>query len=122
MRAIVLVGALTVALAAGTAAPQTGVAGAWDLSFNTAGGPRNGVATFTVDGEKLTGSLVSEAGEIPLQGTVKDNTFKVTFSVATSSGTLSITMAGEVDGDSIKGTFDYGQGGGDFTGKRKHPS
>lgn len=113
-----IVVALILALTPTTSA-QSGVAGAWDLSFNTASGARSGSATFKVDGEKLTGSLLSEAGEIPLEGTVKENSFKVTFSVPTSSGTLSISMSGEVDGDSIKGTFDYGQGGGDFTGKRK---
>jgi hypothetical protein len=101
------------------ASAQSPVAGDWSLSFNTPGGTRDASAVFKVDGEKVTGTISSEQGEIAFAGTAKGTTFTVTMDVNTPNGMLSIGLAGEVDGDSMKGTLDFGQGTGDFTGKRK---
>jgi hypothetical protein len=98
---------------------QSSVAGDWSLSFNTPGGTRDASAVFKVDGEKLTGTISSEQGEIAFAGTTNGKTFNVTMEVNTPNGLFSIAIAGEVDGDSMKGTLDFGQGTGDFTGKRR---
>ncbi len=101
------------------ASAQSPVAGDWTLSFNTPGGTRDASAVFKVDGEKVTGTLSSEQGDVAFAGTTKGTTFNVTMEVNTPNGTFSIALAGEVDGDSMKGTLDFGQGTGDFSGKRK---
>ena len=98
---------------------QSGLAGDWMLSFNTPQGAIDAAATFKVDGTKLTGTLNSPQGEVQFSGTVKGKTFTFNFTAQTPNGDIPITMNGEQDGDSIKGTFDYGQGMGDWTGKRK---
>ncbi len=100
---------------------QGGVAGDWNLSFNTPNGTREAAMHANVDGDTLIGSLTStEAGEMAFKGTVKGNTFAFTLDVQTSSGTFVIAINGEVDGDAMRGTMDFGQGTGEFTGKRKN--
>ena len=109
-------------IGAATWAPaQGGVAGDWNLSFNTPGGTREAAMNVKVDGETLTGSVTStEGGETPFKGTVKGDTFAFTMDVQTPNGTFSIVINGEVDGDAMKGTMDFGQGTGEFTGKSKN--
>jgi hypothetical protein len=99
---------------------QSGVAGDWAVTFNSPQGARDATMTMKVDGTAVTGSIASEIGDIPVKGTAKGNTFNLTMDVQTPNGNLSISMTGEVTGDSIKGTLDFGQGTGDFTGKRKN--
>jgi hypothetical protein len=72
-----------------------------------------------VDGDALSGTIASEMGEVPFKGTAKGNSFNASFNVDTPNGSFTIGITGEVDGDAMKGTLDYGQGTGDFTGKRK---
>lgn len=98
---------------------QSPVAGTWSLSFNTPNGTRESEAVFKVDGETLTGTLTSDMGEMAIKGKTKGNTFSVTLDVQTQNGALSVGITGEVTGDTLKGTLDYGQGTGEFTGKRK---
>lgn len=111
--AVILLGLAVPSLA------QTGLSGAWTVSFNGPNGPIEAEATFKQDGDKVTGSITGPAGETAFSGTAKGNTFNVSFSVQTQSGEISIKMSGEREGDSLKGTFDFGQGTGDYTGKRK---
>jgi hypothetical protein len=99
---------------------QSGVAGNWAVSFDTPNGAREVTMAMKVDGDALTGTIASEIGEVPFKGTAKGNTFNVSFNVDTPNGSLAIGITGEVDGDAMKGTLDYGQGTGDFTGKRKN--
>ena len=98
---------------------QSGVAGNWTLTFQTPNGAREANAVMKVDGDKLVGTILSEAGEAKFEGTVKGNTFKISLDVQTPNGTFTIGINGEVDGDAMKGTMDFGQGTGEFTGTRK---
>ena len=111
-----LVGAL--ALSAALSA-QTGLNGNWAMVFNTPMGSLDASATMKVDGDKLSGTMISQAGEVQFSGTVQGAAFTINFDVQTPNGTFSITMNGEQTGDELKGTFDFGQGQGDWTGKRK---
>ena len=104
-----------------SAAPQaqSGLNGNWAMTFNTPMGALDASATMTVDGDKLSGTMSSQAGEVQFSGTVKGATFTINFDVQTPNGNVSITMNGEQAGDELKGTFDFGQGTGDWTAKRK---
>ena len=105
---------------ASTAFAQSGVAGNWTLTFQTPNGAREANAVMAVDGSKLTGIITSDAGgEMKFEGTVKGNTFKVSLDVQTPNGNITIGINGEVEGDSMKGVMDFGQGTGEFTGTRK---
>ena len=108
------------ALAVLVAAPQAqeGVDGSWALTFDTPMGSLDASATFKTAGEELSGTMESQAGSTSFKGTVKGNSLQFVMNVSTPNGDMSIQMNGEVDGDTIKGTFDFGQGTGTWVGKR----
>jgi len=97
-------------LAVPAAAQGSPAAGEWDVTLNTPGGPRNFRAVFKVDGEKLTGELRREntPGGMPIQGTVKGKEVKFSYTVKYNDNDLTITMTGNVEGDAIKGSADFG--------------
>jgi hypothetical protein len=77
---------------------QGSVDGKWTGQLTTARGSTEVTYTFKADGEKLTGSIVTGRGEIPLQeGTIKGNT--LTFKMAGRGGQTSWT--GTLKGDEI---------------------
>lgn len=97
---------------------QGGVDGNWALVFDTPMGSLDASATFKSAGEELSGTITSQAGSTSFKGTIKGSAFEFVMNVSTPEGDLSIQMNGEVEGDAIKGTFDFGQGTGTWTGKR----
>jgi hypothetical protein len=97
---------------------QAGVDGNWTLIFDTPMGSLDASATFKTEGEKLTGTMESQAGSTTFNGTVKGKAIAFVMNISTANGDLSIQMNAEVDGDTLKGTFDFGQGTGTWTGKR----
>jgi hypothetical protein len=104
--------------AAGAAA-SGGISGKWDITFNMAGNPMPVSASLTQDGDKVTGTLSSQAGETPVAGTITGNALQLAFSVATPQGNLEITMNGDVAGDDIVGKATLaGLGDAEWTGKR----
>ncbi len=111
----IVAAALTVAVAA-----QTNVAGEWTINIDTEQGAQSAELTLTQDGEKLTGTLVSEMGTLEFEGTIMGNELKWVMEVDAGGAFLEIAMAGTVDGDTITGTLDLGgYGGGDWTATRK---
>ena len=102
------------------AAPQAqnGVDGKWALQFETPMGSLDAAATFKTDGETLTGTMESQAGSTELKGTVKGKVIDFTMNIQSPQGDISIKLNAELEGDSLKGTFDFGQGTGNWTGKR----
>lgn len=120
MRSIGIAATLVAAVACAVpAAAQHSLAGAWVFSFNTPNGLIDADVVMNVDGQKLSGTMSSQAGETSFTGEVKDKTFTMAFEVQTAQGNISITMQGEQKGDGLAGTFDFGQGTGDWTAKKK---
>ncbi len=100
-------------------AQSSGVTGDWDVTLNTPQGARPLKASFKQEGEKLTGALKNQLGEIPLEGTIKGKEIKFKYTVKFQDQDLAITMTGNVDGDSMKGDADFGGfAQGDWSGKR----
>jgi hypothetical protein len=98
---------------------QGGLDGNWALTFDTPMGSLDASATFKTDGDSLTGTLASQMGSTDFKGTIKGSAFSFTMNVPSpDGGDISVLMNGEVEGDAIKGTFDYGQGTGTWSGKR----
>lgn len=104
------------------AAPQAqgGVDGNWALVFDTPMGSLDAAATFKTEGEELSGTMSSPTGETSFKGKVKGNAISFLMNVSTPDGDVSVQIDGEVEGDSIKGTFDFGQGTGTWSGKRNN--
>ena len=111
--------AFIISLPTAAVAQVTGIAGDWDLVMISPVGEHPLKATFKVDGEKLTGLVKGEMGETSLAGTVVGKDIKIVFTVPYQGADLQITLAGAIDGDSMKGTADYGgMAEGDWSGKR----
>jgi len=104
-------------VAAQPAAAAHHVNGTWILTVDLGG--QGGEATFTLEEKepgKLTGKYNGAVGTADVTGTVDGN--KVSFSFDSQAGKVS--YEGTVDGDTMKGTCNYGQlGSGTFSGKRK---
>ena len=111
---------------ASTALTTTGaaqsIAGEWDASMNTPGGVRNFKIVFQVSGDTLTGTVKRPAGDVPLTGTIKGNVVKFSYTIDYNGNDLVLTMTATLDGDTMKGTVDFGGNGEDeFSAKRAHP-
>jgi hypothetical protein len=94
-----------------TLAQAKSIAGEWDAAMSTPGGVRNFKIVFTVDGEKLTGTVKRAAGDVPLTGTIKGKDVAFTYVVRYGENDLMISMTGTLDGDDIAGTVSFGESG-----------
>jgi hypothetical protein len=102
-----------------TAIAQTTITGDWDLTINSPQGARTTLVSLQQDGEKVTGVFKSQAGELPVEGTITGTELKLAFTVNFQGQPLPITMSGTVDGASMGGKADFGGfAEGDFSAKR----
>ena len=96
-----------------------GVAGSWDVTLNSPQGTFNLQFNLKQDGEKLSGVIKSQRGELPLEGTVKGKDVTLKWTTKYQDADLPITLTGAVDGTTMKGSADYGGfAQGDFSAKR----
>lgn len=84
------------------------VTGVWDMSVETPNGPIQNVGTLKQEGEKLTGTLASQMGEVALEGTVIGDEIKYVINIDMQGQQMSIAFAGKVDGDKMTGLFEFG--------------
>jgi hypothetical protein len=104
--------------AAGAAGDATGK---WDIVLSVGGaGEFPMTADFKQTGEAITGTLTSQAGEVPVTGTMKGRSLNLAFTAPTPQGNLDITMSGELGADDafVGKTSISGLGEADWTGKR----
>jgi len=96
------------------------VTGTWELTVESPQGAMTMTANYKQEGETLTGTHVSEMGEVPLKGTVKGVDITYTLTIDAQGQSFTITHTGKVDGDTITGTADLGgMGTMNWTAKRK---
>jgi hypothetical protein len=117
----VLAGVCALVLVAGAVTPfaQTDISGSWTLMINGPQGPVDAEATFKQDGDKVTGTMSSMAGETSVAGTLTGSALELAFNVVTPNGPIDVKMTAEVSGAEMKGVVDYSMGTADFTGKKK---
>jgi hypothetical protein len=95
------------------------IAGNWDLVMVSPVGQHPLKASFSLEGEKLSGVMKGETGDLPFEGTLADKKIRIAFKVPYQGTDLLITLIGDVDGDSMKGAADFGGlAQGDWSGKR----
>jgi hypothetical protein len=87
------------------------VAGNWRVEFAVPTGELAVTMTINQNGAKLTGRVVNEDGEFPLEGTIAEDQITVTWTVPEQGAQLQITMKGTVEGESITGTARLGNVG-----------
>jgi hypothetical protein len=101
-------------------AEKVDVTGAWDMTVETPNGAMENVGTLKQDGEKLTGILAGQRGEIPIEGTVVGNEIKWVLSIDMGGQQMSIAFAGKVEGDTMTGLWEMGgMGSSAWTAKRR---
>ncbi len=101
-------------------AEKVDVTGTWELTVESPQGAMTMTANYKQEGETLTGTHVSEMGEMPLKGTVKGVEISYTLTIDAQGQQFVITHKGKVDGDTITGTADLGEMGSmKWTAKRK---
>lgn len=117
----ILTGMCALMLVAGAAAPfaQANVSGDWTLTINGPQGATDADVTFKQDGDKVTGTMSSMAGETNVAGTVTGSSLALAFNVVTPNGPIDVKMTAEVSGNEMKGVVDFSMGTADFTGRKK---
>src|SRR5436190_8359638 len=94
----------------GRAAPAD-VAGNWRVEFVVPNGEMAVNMTINQSGTKLSGRVVNEDGEFPLEGSVNDDQVTVRWVVPEQGTQMKITMKGTVNGEYITGTARLGNVG-----------
>jgi len=84
------------------------VTGVWDMSVETPNGTIENVATLKQEGEKLTGTLASQMGEIAMEGTVVGSEIKWILNIDMGGQQVAIAFAGKVEGEAMAGIFEMG--------------
>jgi len=84
------------------------VTGVWDITVETPNGAIENVGTLKQEGEKLTGTMASQMGEIALEGTVVGDEIKYVINIDMQGQQMAIAFAGKVDGDKMAGIFEFG--------------
>jgi hypothetical protein len=107
-------------LVAGPLFAQVNVAGDWEITLKTPQGDSTAMATLKQDGEKVSGVLKNQMGELPFDGgTLTGDELKFVFTVNFQGTPIPITLTGKVKGTTIDGQADFGgMAQGDWTGKR----
>jgi hypothetical protein len=90
------------------AAAKVDVTGVWDMTVETPNGAIENVGTLKQEGEKLTGTLASQMGEIALEGTVVGTEIKWVLNIDMGGQQVSIAFAGKVEGETMAGIFEMG--------------
>ena len=92
------------AAAQSTPAPADAL-GTWNATINSQQGVVPATLKLQKSGDKLSGTIANQEGEIPVEAEVKAKTLTVWFSYPTGGNTIPIELSGTIDGDSVKGTM-----------------
>ena len=119
MRTTALVLAVCLAAAAAPRAAEPTATGEWRVTFVVPTGTRTVSMYIRQSGTKLTGAVVNEDGEFPLEGRLTGDQVTVSWSVPEDGKLMEITMKGKLSGDMITGTAKIGDvGEGPLTARR----
>ena len=104
--------------ASGASASNAG--GKWDVILSIGGvGDFPMTATLTQMTDKVAGTISSQAGDVPVAGTMTGNALKLDFVAQTPQGDIAITMTGTLGASGFTGKASIaGMGEADWTAKR----
>ena len=104
--------ALLIALIfSGFTAAQSDVAGNWRVEFVVPTGEMATNMTINQKGTTLSGRVVNEDGEFPLEGKIVDDQITVEWTVPEQGQPMKIIVRGKVRGEEIEGTARLGNVG-----------
>ena len=101
-------------------AQDADILGNWDVTVTTGQGPQTSAPlVLKNDGDQIVGTFSSPQGDQGVEASVKEQAVTIWFSVRTQNGPINITMNGTADGDTMKGSMDFGgRGQGQWLAKR----
>lgn len=115
--------ALALSLCAATTAVAQSVSGNWEGLLNTPGGARPVRFELVQTGEKLTGTVRRESGDVPLEGSISGSNVKFAYAINYGGNPVTIAITAAVAGEEMKGQVDIASQMQDvFTAKRVAPS
>jgi hypothetical protein len=115
----VLALALAVGFAPAPAFAQGSVAGSWELTLSTPQGATTVNLTLAQDGDKLSGSLDSPMGSVPVTGTNTAGALALAAHLELQGNAIDLGLNGKMEGDALNGSVKVGDFGEfPFTGKR----
>ena len=95
------------------------ISGTWELSVTTSRGVETATLTLKKNGEKLSGSVARGTEQAPAEATLKDKAVTIIITTQNQSGPVTTALKGEVAGDAMSGTGEFGaRGSGSWTAKR----
>lgn len=96
-----------------------GATGTWQILLSLAGNPIEATARLKQEGDKVSGTLTNQLGDVPVTGTMTGTELKLEFTAQTPSGPLPIIMTGSLGATGFAGKLTItGIGEADWTGKR----
>lgn len=109
-----------IGLASPVFAQDADILGSWDVMVTTGPGPETlAPLVLKKDGDQIVGTFSSPQGDQGVEASVKDKAVTIWFSVRTQNGPINITMNGTADGDTMKGSMDFGgRGQGQWRARR----
>jgi len=112
--------ACTLTVATPLFAQDADILGNWDVTVTTGPGPETSAPlVLKKDGEQIVGTFSSPQGDQSVEAAVKEKAVTIWFSVRTQNGPISITMNGTAEGDTMKGSMDFGgRGQGQWRARR----
>ena len=88
-----------------TATEAANVSGNWTISIQGERGARTQTMSIQQDGKTLSGSVQDDRGKEDLQGTIEGSDIRLTISMNTPRGPMTLEHSGKLNGDSMKGTI-----------------
>jgi hypothetical protein len=101
-------------------AQDADILGNWDVTVTAGQGPETlAPLVLKKEGDQIVGTFSSPQGDQGVEASVKDNAVTIWFSVRTQNGPISVTMNGTAEGDTMKGSMDFGgRGQGQWAARR----
>jgi hypothetical protein len=119
LAAAVLVCVPAAAVAQSAAVKSDDASGRWEATFYTDNGEIPATIVLKKDGEKLAGTISGAQGQTEIWGTQKGTAVVLSLIYETGNGSMTITLNGQLDGDSMAGSADFGgQGGANWDARR----
>jgi hypothetical protein len=114
-----LIASTVIAWTMAASTQQASLSGNWALNFTGPQGPIEASAKFSQDGENVTGTISGPQGDVECSGTIKSSKLALSMTVNAGGQTITVYLLGDVEGESIKGTWSFGDGSNEWSGKKK---
>jgi hypothetical protein len=95
------------------------ISGSWDLTVSTTSGLEVATLTLKKNGNAFSGTAARGTEQATVEAKVKDKAVTIVITAQGQSGPTTFTLTGEVEGDTMAGTGEFGtRGEGTWSAKR----